>query len=74
MFLCSSILNLAKGVFRSFATKVVNMFLCFHLYIYFKPKIDFIIKFTIFEFALNLAIPKQVRHTVDIETVKEKEP
>ena len=50
------------------------MFSCFHFYIFSLPKIVLLSSITISEFALNLAIPKQVRHTVDIETVKEKEP
>ena len=74
MFLRSSIQSLAKGVSRSFATKVIHMFSCFHFYIFSLPKIVLLSSITISEFALNLAIPKQVRHTVDIETVKEKEP
>ena len=39
------------------------MFSCFHFYIYFIPKIVFIIKFTILGFALNLAITKQAKHS-----------
>ena len=42
---CAVLCCLAKGVFRSLETKVINMFSCFHFYIFFKPKSVYIVKY-----------------------------
>ena len=72
IFLRSIMPSLAKGVFKSFATKVINMFSCFRFYIFFIPKSVYIVKYYyLYNWPWILAIKYQARDS-RIEPVQEE--